>query len=75
MKKALKDRLRRVWSYLLARGQESSTWRGMTLLATAGGANLRPEHAEAVVLIGLAVAGLIAVLFPDAPAKPPAGGA
>jgi len=74
MKKALKDRLARVWRYVLARAQESSTWRGVTLLITAGGANLRPEHAEALVLIGLAVAGLIAVLFHDTP-KPPAGGA
>jgi len=67
MKKAMKERLRRVWAYVLARAQESSTWRGVTLLITAGGANLQPTHAEAVVLIGLAVAGLIAVLFPDSP--------
>lgn len=70
MKKALKDRLARIWQYVLARAQESSTWRGVVLLTSAAGAKLEPERAEALVLIGLAVAGLIAVVFADARREP-----
>jgi hypothetical protein len=70
MKKALKDRLLRVWQYILARAQESSTWRGVVLLGSVAGAKLEPERAEALVLLGLALAGLIAVLFADARKEP-----
>lgn len=52
--------------YLLARGREASTWRGLTLLVTAAGVALTPEQAEALIAAGLAVAGLVGALVPDA---------
>ncbi len=52
-------------AYLLARLTESSTWRGLVLIVTALGGALTPDQREAVVLIGLAVAGAIAAAVPD----------
>lgn len=63
-------------AFVIARLQESSTWRGLILVATAGfGLNVPPQKVEAIALGGLMLAGLIAVLFPDRrhpPAPPPA---
>lgn len=55
-----------ILKYLLARGREASTWRGVTLLLTAAGVALTPGQAEAVIAAGLALAGLIGTLVPDA---------
>lgn len=56
--------------FLVARLQESSTWRGLILIATAGfGWQVPPERAEAIVLGGLLLAGLVAVAFPDRPRR------
>lgn len=52
-------------AFLVARLQEPSTWRGLILIATALGANVKPELAEAIVTGGLMLAGLVAVAFPD----------
>lgn len=55
-----------VKAFVVARLQESSTWRGLILIATAGfGWQVPPERAEAIVLGGLMLAGLVAVAFPD----------
>ena len=53
--------------FLLARLAEGSTYRGIFMIAAAGGAVLRPEVGEAIMAAGIAVAGLIGVLFPDTP--------
>jgi hypothetical protein len=55
-----------MWNYWLARARESSTWRGVVLLATAAGVTMDQDQAEALIALGMAVAGLIAVFFPDA---------
>jgi hypothetical protein len=47
--------------YILDRLSESSTWRGITLLATAAGMGLSPEQAGAICTAGLAVVGMINV--------------
>lgn len=47
--------------YLIARLSEASTWRGIVLLLTALGVSLSPEQAEAIVTVGLAVAGAAGV--------------
>jgi H+/gluconate symporter-like permease len=60
----------RVLRYLIARLQESSTWRGLVLLATAAGGTFKPEQVDAIVLIGVALAGAIAVAFPDVKPDP-----
>ena len=52
-------------SYLLERIKEPSTWRGLTLLLTALGIPLAPGVADAVIAVGLAVAGLIGAVVPD----------
>jgi hypothetical protein len=51
--------------YLLARLREPSTWRGLILLCTALGWAIRPELAEAIVALGLALAGGVGVVAPD----------
>lgn len=54
------------WRFILARAKEPSTWRGLALLAGAAGAALSPALNEAIIAAGIAVAGLIGVLVPDA---------
>lgn len=51
--------------YILDRAKEPSTWRGAILLLTALGVPVAPELAEAIVSVGLALAGLIGVVTPD----------
>lgn len=49
-------------TFVLARAQEPSTWRGAIWLLTALGIGLDPAALEYLVTIGMAVAGLIGVL-------------
>lgn len=51
-----------MFSYLLQRAKEPSSWRGAVLLATAAGVNIAPELANAVIGTGISIAGLIGVL-------------
>lgn len=51
--------------YLLARAKEPSSWRGLILLLAAAGVPIAPGMAEAIISVGLAVAGLIGVATPD----------
>ena len=60
--------LQKLKAYVLARAVESSTWRGMILVATAVGAKLTPDQTEAIVVVGLALAGMIGAALPDAKA-------
>ena len=53
-------------SYLLARAKEPSTWRGAILFLTAIGIPIAPQLGEAIVSVGLALAGLVGVATPDA---------
>lgn len=59
------ERLRRLKDYAITRLQEASTWRGIVLLLSVAGAKWKPEQIEAFILAGVALAGVIAVLFPD----------
>ena len=52
-------------AYLLARLKEASTWRGIALLLTAFGIQVAPEVQDAIISVGIAVAGAVGVLFPD----------
>ncbi|EEG08235.1 hypothetical protein [Pseudogulbenkiania ferrooxidans] len=56
------DRLKR---YLVAQAKEPSTWRGVVLVATALGVSLSPAQREAIVTVGLFVAGVIGAVMPD----------
>jgi len=52
-------------AYIRERLREASTWRGLVLVATASGAALSPEQQEAIVTVGLLVAGLLGAMLPD----------
>lgn len=51
-------------AYLKARAQEASTWRGIVMLLTAAGVQISPEMAQAIVTIGLALAGTLGAVLP-----------
>ena len=52
-------------TYLLEHMREPSTWRGIIMLLTAIGVPVAPAMADAIISVGLAVAGLIGVATPD----------
>ena len=52
-------------TYLLERMREPSTWRGIIMLLTTIGVPVAPAMADAIISVGLAVAGLIGVATPD----------
>ena len=52
-------------AYMIERMKEPSTWRGIILLLTAIGVPVAPAMADAIVSVGLAIAGLIGVATPD----------
>lgn len=65
----------KIVNYFLARLKEPSTWRGIVLLISALGVAMKPELAEAIIALGLALAGGVAAVSPDKPeikAKKPA---
>ena len=51
--------------FILERGKEASTWRGLVAVVTAAGISLSPELAEAIVALGLAVIGILGVFTKD----------
>ena len=53
--------------WLLDRLREPSTWRGLVWLATVAGLSIRPDQAEAIVVAGMTLAGLLGVFLPDEP--------
>lgn len=52
-------------AFILERGKEASTWRGLVALLTAVGITVSPEQGEAIIALGLAVIGAIGVFFAD----------
>lgn len=55
----------RIGTYFLERFREPSTWRGVILLLTAFGVAIKPQMAQAIVTLGLALAGGAGVVTPD----------
>lgn len=51
--------------FIIARGKEASTWRGLVALVTAVGITLSPEQGEAIVAFGLAIIGVLGAFVPD----------
>lgn len=51
--------------FFLNRLKEPSTWRGLTLVATAFGIHVNPEQAYAIASLGMALAGGLGVISPD----------
>lgn len=64
----LPDRKEIIVRWIMARAAEPSTWRGLLLCLTSIGIAVEPEFMEAVTAVGIALAGLVGVLFPDQPA-------
>ena len=54
-----------ILGYLNKRLSEPSTWRGGILLLSAFGITLMPEQIEAIIAVGLFLAGIIGALMPD----------
>ena len=52
-------------TYVVSRAKEASIWRGAIMMLTALGLNISPEMADAIIGVGIAVAGAVGVLFPD----------
>jgi hypothetical protein len=65
----LPDRKAQVLRWLLARLSESSTYRGFFLLAGVAGWALTDEQGEALMALGVALAGAIGVFFGDKPGE------
>lgn len=51
--------------YIVDRLKEPSTWRGIILLVTACGVPIAPGMGDAIITIGLALAGGVGVVAPD----------
>ncbi len=53
-------------NYTIARLRERSTWLGLIAIVTAFGYRISPEQAQAIITVGLGLAGLIHTVTPDA---------
>jgi len=51
-----------ILQYILDRAKEPSTWKGLAVVATSTGIAITPDQMNAVISIGLAVAGFIDVI-------------
>lgn len=51
--------------YFLERMRERSTWLGFSSILTALGLTFSPDQSDAVISVGLSLAGLVAVLTKD----------
>lgn len=52
-------------AYIIDRLKEASTWRGIIGLITAAGVTISPEQIDKIVAAGLAIMGVIGMLFKD----------
>ncbi len=51
--------------YVMERLKEASTWRGIIAFITAAGVTISPELIDQIVAAGLAIMGIIGMLFKD----------
>ena len=56
-------------TWMIGQLKQPSTWRGLVWILTVCGVLLTPEQTEAIVLGGMALAGLLGVFLNDAPSK------
>lgn len=52
--------------YLINRMSERSTWRGLIFVLSALGVSIRPEIQDAIIVFGLALAGMVDAFMPEA---------
>jgi len=62
--------MKRLLSSLAVSLSQPSAWRGLIFIASSIGLVVQPELQNAIVAAGMALAGLVGVVVPDAP---PAG--
>ena len=58
-----------MWSYIIERLSEPSTWRGIALLVGALGVVFSPDQQAAFITFGLGLSGLIGAFTKDKGAK------
>lgn len=51
--------------YIFERLKEASTWRGIIAFITAAGVTISPEMVDKIVAAGLAIMGVIGIVFKD----------
>jgi hypothetical protein len=61
----MNDILTKALTYLVARLKEPSTYTAMTFVLTAFGAAFSPQQQNAILMIGMAAAGLLGAILPD----------
>jgi hypothetical protein len=52
-------------TWFVQQGKEPSTWRGIVMVLTSFGIVTSPDIQEAIIAVGLAVSGLIGIVFSD----------
>jgi len=52
-------------NWFIHQGREPSTWRGFVMILTSFGMLSSPDIQEAIIATGLAVSGLIGIIFSD----------
>ena len=62
---SFKEKSNAALTYVRARLGEPSTWRGLVLVAIALGAHISDDQKDAIIEIGLWLAGVIGVVTPD----------
>ena len=55
--------------FFIARLKEPSTWQGISAILTAAGVYIAPDLWQAIVGVGVAVGGLLAVVIPEGKAQ------
>lgn len=60
-------------AYLVSRAKETSTWVGLIGLLGSAGVAISPEYKELIISVGVALAGAIWTILPDAAKTPPEG--
>lgn len=58
--------MKRILSTLAVSLSQPSAWRGLLFIGTSVGLVLKPELQNAIIAAGMALAGLIGVVIPDA---------
>lgn len=55
----------KIISFIIARGKEPSSYRGLALFLSAVGIVINPTLLPQIIVVGTSLAGLIGMMFPD----------
>ena len=62
----LPDRKDQIVRWVIARAKEGSSWRGLIALAAVAGWSVSESDGEVIIAFGMALAGVVGLIFPDA---------